>query len=600
MKHLITMICCLFWAVSVRAQDASDALAQLAGFIGQSVQEVHQMAPEDLDFKAHPEKYQNPLTSAVVLLSEASPFSGMRGYGDWTQNRFGKMRLISCHSGIKNMPNQLWGIETELNQGITLHRPDVKITAADTNARVLYPVRYPSQTHKTDSYQGGFFFPILAVAHNTSADLTVSAEMTGQFCSSEQCENETTLMTLPLSAAESYPTPICAALTQSLQTAPLIPTDEADAGVFCSSETECTFQFQFKKAPDFIELQLENDFNFDITQTVLNGEKALIQIKTHEPVAKETLFKINLISSDGIFHFEEQSNATPLFQKDQFPIWGILWSGLLIYFFSPFWIPVKTKKFKSKKEQIVWAKKGSLILTPIILGVNAFWVYVAPDMALIRPWICTALALGFLIYFLRARFDSVFWATIVFILLPWPFMTGTFIKAVNGPGWFSAVFVLLWALCVLAPFYRLFKGHKKSVFVRFPLILLGIWVMISYLIILPLNMRENNLSGLNDKPVLTLTLYEDPTNFTTLWNHVFTLDTGHSKQLQKNGRLMIRKGNIFNGQHPVPSYTFFDGTAQWDISGYPGFMYTHYLDQLERLARTLHPALDTPRHQPTR
>ena len=385
------------------------------------------------------------------------------GIGEWHELPFGKMRLVSCSSGVDDLSMVVGGLEVNLNADWTMKKPSLKPLSTDLPSWIESPV--VAGSGKDVTYQGNLFFP-LVYARNPTEKNDFEFGVQGDFplCRNGKCLTFPLRLSLPLSAREAKYTSLCSYIIKKQHFTPLPASIQGIIGTATTKGENIYFTFSGIRRPEiaFLQTTTEEDFQVLTTQLEETGLSMYVQTK---PWAVGSSKEWILLTNKGYFRVPVvmEKEAKPL-PSPSAP-WSIWWMGWSLFFMTPLFVwwglgIARTKKLWQK--QII---RLCLFLPLALIGKIAWQQFVPFDIILFN------ILLLALVCFIPPQ--KYLWALALFVI--WPLTT----KIPDlSPSLFALWFVVIW-IEVGLPFAYLYlkadefgsllRRAKKQNFFRFNL-----------------------------------------------------------------------------------------------------------------------------------
>ena len=259
------------------------------------------------------------------------------GVGTWQDMPFGKMRLVSCSSGVKDLPLVVGGLQINLDTGWSLKKPTLH-SISSLPAQISYPIR-PGSGRNT-LYHDKVFFPITyARSPSDKEDFTFGIQ--GEFvaCKQDDCLTLPIQTKLLLSADEANYTSLCAYIIDQQLSAPLDALYANLTGLAYTDKDGIHLQLSGIKTPHLAFLQTETNDPFQVTETLFNPRDIQITITNTTPWKTGETKNWIVITDKGIYRvpFKMQTTpftAPPLTLEWHFWLIGFEWfllSALLVW-----------------------------------------------------------------------------------------------------------------------------------------------------------------------------------------------------------------------------------------------------------------------------
>ncbi len=587
MKRFFTIILAFFISTLVQASDQSaveltdpvhrlheqyQQIPLLQYFVSfsehlqQQQQKARQQDPDQTLLSQGTDQF-NWLSLFYLDQKDASLLSGSNGIGAWTKTPFGKARLVSCYSGIKDNPFLFVAVQTEAEDGKTFEKPEISPLqgASFQEQHQLYPVQnpLPDGETRTTLYEGLNFFPTIALLDNTHQDIVLNQTVLFKTYSSDPQNQEApqpVSLSLPLKQSERYPTSVCAAMTSALQQTPrLVFKNEVTAKAIQNDKGLIQLVLTFQKKPQDLTIQIDNDFSFKILKQSILGKHAYLIIQPNQEIAPEIPLNLIVLSNVGWYRLPVLVETGSFIPETKDVSWFLLFkSGLLLFLFSPFFPFFLLQKPTDEASFVREIQKTRLI----IIG-TTFWVALLSSLGwlplhsfTITPFVGWFILILLTILCFKPK-QSLLICCLSFWFLPKPFLDSAF-QMLPESGIIPFFTICLWGLCLLAPFniiqtfnhsfyrfYQAIQADPKPVILlaKIPLILLFLWTFLSLFLPFfytrqdPISKEQINLLSEQNKVVLVQTHHNLCLNCEL--NRILAVHTGAARQLLKDQNLVL-------------------------------------------------------------
>ena len=572
MKHFFAILLIVFFAVPVQGGDvpfyqtpefavrAKEFVAYMEKILQQNKQALTGAKTASLleDADAY-----NVLSPFYLMQTDTSPLSGTRGYGDFTDLPFGKARLVSCHSGIKDSRSIFGAVQILSNRDWYFYAPDVQITSSVAQKPIVSAPLNIDETGglKRDYYYGAMFFPIILELTDSDKPYDLTADVKIKACHKSLCDTFDTRLHLPLTNLERFPTGICPILMQVLQHTPLPPVDGTKVQAVLNNEGLIQLFFEFANEPKVVLIHTDENLPFDQISKIIKGHKAGIVIKPLTPLKEGDMIHLKAVTTQHSYDF-----FVPLKKGSFTPItydfaWGsAIIGGFLLFFFTPFWaLFIKTAPRFKKNVKQTGLEITLCVLSVAFLCALSYQAGLIVPMGLVQIYPAAAIFAGALLIWLTIRIKpSVLGAFLCLLVLPKPYLEGAFDTMPQGSV-YPFFITFYWGLCLALPFYLMYKKpnalfkifkifqstpRQTNMFARLPLIILLGWLILGAFgnayanRQIPLYTPERLQSAL-DKDKVVFVSVENKVCLTCFLNKTVTLKTGYARPLYKAGRLVI-------------------------------------------------------------
>ena len=384
------------------------------------------------------------LLSLFVLLFScvtwANPFEALnqdiseKGIGDWKEVPFGRMRIVSCSTGVQNLPIVVGGLQVQINTGWILKKPTLKPLSDKLPSWVESPVRPGSG--KNTTYENEVLFSLVYAkdpAETTSFELGVQGNFTA--CQGAKCLDIPIRIGMNLNADEAEYTPLCNYIIEKQVQSPLPAETQGVKGYAWKSDQGISLLFTGIREPITAFLQTPAQDDFQIMETQLL-KKGIFMNAQMEPWAIGTTKDWVLVSDKGVFKVPViMKDRAVLLPKDFNVSWKIWLLGWELFFLTPlfiWWGLGVAKTNKLWKKQII--KMGKFLPLFFVL-----WVIISKlGQGFFTEWI---IYYGIALLGLVCLFPPQKWYMSLGLFLVWP----QFIKVPE----LSFGLLLLWGIIML-------------------------------------------------------------------------------------------------------------------------------------------------------
>ena len=370
----------------------------------------------------------------------ASPFPFLeqgeqeKGIGDWKKVPFGQMRIISCSTGVKDLPVVVGGLQVQIDSGWILKKPTLKPLSDKLPSWVESPVRPGSG--KNITYEKEVLFPLIYAkdsTQTTSFELGVQGNFTA--CQGEKCLDIPIRISMNLPADESEYTSLCNYIIEKQVQSPLPAETQGVKGVAWKNNQGISLLFTGIREPITAFLQTPTQDDFQITETQF-FKKGVFMRAQMEPWSVGTIKDWVLVSDKGGFRVPViMKDRAVMPQKDLNISWKIWLMGWELFFLTPlfiWWGLGVAKTNKLWKKQII--KMGKIL--PLFF---ALWVIISRlGQGFFADWM---IYYGIVLWGFVCLFPPHKWYMALGLFLIWP----SFIKVPE----LSLGLLLLWGVIIL-------------------------------------------------------------------------------------------------------------------------------------------------------
>lgn len=368
--------------------------------------------------------------SPLNFLRQGNPFDDGYGAGAWVSGDFGRARLVSCLSGVRDEALATLGVQVQPADGWRA----VRITSG-REAAALHPL---IQMNADEAY-----YPILMPVPDNRAPMEASARVVLERAG--QLREISVALTLP--ETHHYATAYCAPLMAHMQYVPL-PADKADVRARmrpAESGVQLLLTFPQKTRVRDIRLGDEPVRLLSRQQT----PRQMLATLAVAPADMETQ-PLHVYTTRGIFDVRPVVSESPLIVSQPVSIPRALLGGLLLLLMSPYFLMILMSA--ADKNLVPKIRASIRFLIPVcaagIVGFAATSRVFDPIQLLPGIWI--PIALAGLALLIRPRFV---WgaALAAFVVAPKPYLA--FVAAADTALWERLILGAFWGLCLLLPLW---------------------------------------------------------------------------------------------------------------------------------------------------
>ena len=166
-------------------------------------------------------------TAALREPEHFSALTGTKGIGRWQATPFGRIRLVSAHSGTNNLTQMWFAVQIEPAAGAVIHTPTVKLSKASNlqHFQFYYPLM-EEKPMQGFAYDRLMFLPFSANVISPASAARVTVLFTSDYCVDTKCAAYETPLSLDILAGYDYFTPLTNYIHAMLAAVP----DEDEAG----------------------------------------------------------------------------------------------------------------------------------------------------------------------------------------------------------------------------------------------------------------------------------------------------------------------------------------------------------------------------------
>ena len=512
------------------------------------------------------QEINHPLSALYLMTySEANPITGLDGLGQWQETSFGRMRLISCDTGLKKNKAVYMAVQMKIHPRLAMLKPEIVLKTPSKQHIVSYPIMYPLPEGwtRTRFYFEEALFPILFEPISYTEPLTVQVQVKwtvlNPFDNLKKTDTSTLDLTLKPDAVGE--TGLCGYMMMQLRSAPAPVKDNAIVQATVNEKGNIQLFFDLKKKTKVLSVQIDDDWTFEEVDKKINGKTAVLVIKPSKPIAEGTLVPIKLITSFGIF------DVPTILQKGEFKTivkdfnWMSLFAGgLLLFLATPLFSYFLLNMHRTAKQ----LEKSTNDILIALASIGIVWAFgwqagFIPALSLVQlSPIMLWLIIGWVIYWIINPRLSLAGCLLMVIVLPKPYLNETASFA-DQYTWAALGMGLLWTAMVMWPFtwikrypksfFAMHKLMKKEMiailwFARLPAILLLIWLVVGGYVNAIINRDIEVYTPERVKQILAedkiaFVSIEKPVCFSCVLNKAVALKTGLAGSMRKEGKLVV-------------------------------------------------------------
>ena len=278
--------------------------------------------------------------SSVATFARVPHFASVEtqdpGIGAWQEMPFGQMRLLSCTSGVKDLPMVVGGLQVRLNPGWVMKRPDLKPLSTRNPVWIENPIT-PGDG-QNPQYQGEVLFPLIyARPFSEKTDFELGVQGNFPVCQGEKCMTLPVRIGLNLTSEEADYTRACPYLIQRQRQVPLPATMLGIKGFAWVQGDEIQMAFSGLDKTNVAFLKTTQTHPFQVLETQVEKTGVLMRVKA-SPWALGTGQDWILITNQGIFKVPVQMQSTPIVLPPAPPKKTIWFLGWELFFLTPLFI----------------------------------------------------------------------------------------------------------------------------------------------------------------------------------------------------------------------------------------------------------------------
>ena len=512
------------------------------------------------------QEISHPLSALYLMMyTEANPITGLAGYGDWKETPFGRMRLVSCDTGLKKNKAVYVALQMQIHPRVALTKPKITLKTPVKQSVVSYPIMYPLPQGwtRTQFYFEETLFPIFfePLSYDTPLTIQVQVDWTALNPFNNLKASDVSMLDLTLQPNAIGETGLCGYMMTQLQAVPAPVKDNAEAQAIVNDKGDIQLFFKLAKSTKILSVQIDEDFTFTEVDKKINDKTALLVIRPSKPISEGTVLPIKLITSFGIFDVQ-----TKLTQGDfktvmaDFSWVSLFINGLLLFFATPLFAYFLLNMHRTSKQLEKSVTETLLVLACVGTAWSLGWqvgLIPAVDLVQLSP-ILWWFTIGWLLYWIINPRFSLAVCILLVIVLPKPYLAdsvglaGQYAFAPLGMG-------LLWTGMVMWPFtwikrypkafFALHKMMKKEMsailwFARLPAIFLLIWLIMGGVVNAKLNQNievhtpERVQQALGEDKTVIVSV-ENPVCFSCAINKLITFNSGVARSLRERDKLLV-------------------------------------------------------------
>lgn len=512
------------------------------------------------------QEISHPLSALYLMMyTEANPITGLAGYGDWKETPFGRMRLVSCDTGLKKNKAVYVALQMQIHPRVALTKPKITLKTPVKQSVVSYPIMYPLPQGwtRTQFYFEETLFPIFfePLSYDTPLTIQVQVDWTALNPFNNLKASDVSMLDLTLQPNAIGETGLCGYMMSQLQAVPVPVKDNAEAQAIVNDKGDIQLFFKLAKSTKILSVQIDEDFTFTEVDKKINDKTALLVIRPSKPISEGTILPIKLITSFGIFDVQ-----TKLTQGDfktvmaDFSWVSLFINGLLLFFATPLFAYFLLNMHRTSKQLEKSVTETLLVLACVGTAWSLGWqagLIPAVDLVQLSP-ILWWFTIGWLLYWIINPRFSLAVCILLVIVLPKPYLADS--VGFAGQHAFAPLGMgLLWTGMVMWPFtwikrypkafFALHKMMKKEMsailwFARLPAIFLLIWLIMGGVVNAKLNQNievytpERVQQALGEDKTVIVSV-ENPVCFSCAINKLITFNSGVARSLRERDKLLV-------------------------------------------------------------
>ena len=200
------------------------------------------------------------------------------GIGSWQSMPFGKMRLLSCTTGVQDLPMVVGGLQVQLNSDWVMNKPTLKPLTDVYPAWIENPVA-PGDG-RNPRYKGEVLFPLVYYRSPKEADFELGVQGNLPVCQGQKCITLPFRIGLMLKGNEADYTAACPYLIERQRQAPLPAEAMGVQGFAWRQGDEVQMMFSGVKNANVAFLQTTAQMPFQVYETQMEKNGVYMRIKT--------------------------------------------------------------------------------------------------------------------------------------------------------------------------------------------------------------------------------------------------------------------------------------------------------------------------------
>lgn len=474
------------------AAGVQEPLKKVVDNFHQALDNARQNAKEDVNLVENPEKFN--LLSLFFLEENTGLLTGKKGLGEWQKTPFGDFRLLSCEGNLVDQTPLLLAIEAKINQGWTLKKPYIipyqKLPQGIQSEEIFYPI-HQVFVKNDNTYQDDVFFLMRYDVAQVPNEILFEKQivLSAQHNDDDQQERILTLPLLMKKDKTSFQTDMCPALLYEFQQVPhQVQNDEVIVNAYSKDHQLIQLNMRFQKKIDYVNLQIDMPYDWDLEDKRINENNVQFLIKTHQPLPQGFDLSLKVLSSLKWYQL-----TVPIQSKDfQFMPQKMSWfdviiAGILLFFLSPV---LTCLCALNKKDKGILQRQSLSFCLGIwglcVLGAFGFFFDLFPQDLFETQTVGLVIGIMVSCYLLwKAPYFNLLTGGICFLFMPKPYLTQ--ITNQLTPYQLETVLVfIVWGVICSLPFYLLRKqvwffdqlqktGRHFLILQRFPAVCCLIW-----------------------------------------------------------------------------------------------------------------------------
>ena len=516
--------------------------------------------------EAQVQDVNGPLSMLYLMTyTESNPITGLDGYGQWQETQFGRIRLISCDTGLKKNTAVYVAVQMQIHPKLALLKPKITLKTPVKQSIISYPIMYPlpQKWTRTQFYFENALFPIFLepISYTDPLNVQVQVEWTAinPFESLKRTDISTLDLTLKPNAIGE--TGICGYMMSQLQLAPTPVRDNFVARASVNEQGEIQLFFKLKKTTKLLSVQIDDDWTFEEVDKKINGKTAVLVIKPSKLIDEGTVLPIKLITSFGIFDvpIKLQKGEFKMMAPD-FSWMSLFIDGLLLFLATPLFSYFLLNMHRTSKQLEKSISETLIVLASVGFAWSLGWqADLIPAVSLVQlNSIMWWFMFCWLIYWIFNPRLPLIGCILMVMVLPKPYLSET-IGGLEQYTWAPLCIGLLWTVIVMWPFtwikrypkafFTLHKLMKKEMnailwFARLPAVFLLIWLIVGGVVNTKINQDidvytpERVKQALAEDKIVFVSV-ENPVCFSCVLNKVIALNSGSSRLLRLEDKLLL-------------------------------------------------------------
>ena len=334
------------------------------------------------------ELYQQAPSWTTALYADEksmSPITGTDGTSPWKQTIFGRIRLLTCHTGIKNLRNLWLTLDTEIKKGWSIRIPHLTIqpTSQIINAHFFIPKLPPFDGEKPKQFVKSASFPFYLQLNQANTPLTIDIDTNFEACFQNNCQQIQSSVSITLPNTQSKPSPFCPYIRRSMMYVPLEASKD-ELTFFLTPENYLQIQASFEKKafePQILLTQKKQIFYKIISQETIHNKLNITLLPQNwsptEPITVTIMNRKQIMEKTMIPPLGEAPNLSFIPSQSNRPFRFILFfltTPLMSYLLYVFFKNEYSARRKSLFIICIYLLSGILfqLLFPLLSGLHLY------------------------------------------------------------------------------------------------------------------------------------------------------------------------------------------------------------------------------------